>query len=46
MGPAIAKNKKVDASRIIDMTPTWLSLLDQKIPDDLEGRVITDLLVI
>ena len=44
MGPAIAKNKKVDASRIFDLTPTWLSLLDQKIPDDLEGVIICNLL--
>jgi predicted AlkP superfamily phosphohydrolase/phosphomutase len=43
-GPGIAKNKSIDGSRIIDMTPTWLSLLNQKIPDDLEGRVITNLI--
>ncbi|MDO8550564.1 MAG: alkaline phosphatase family protein [Ignavibacteria bacterium] len=42
-GPGIAKNKKIEGSRIIDMTPTWLYMLDQKIPKDLEGRVITDL---
>jgi len=42
-GPDIAKNKKIEGSRIIDMTPTWLYMLDQKIPKDLEGRVITDL---
>jgi predicted AlkP superfamily phosphohydrolase/phosphomutase len=42
-GPGIAKNKRINFSRIIDMTPTWLSLLNQKIPDDMEGSVITDL---
>ena len=43
-GPGIAKNKRIEGARIIDMTPTWLHLLDQKIPDDLEGKVITGLL--
>ena len=43
-GSGIAKNKRIEGARIIDMTPTWLHLLDQKIPDDLEGKVITGLL--
>ncbi|OGU39446.1 MAG: hypothetical protein A2315_00065 [Ignavibacteria bacterium RIFOXYB2_FULL_35_12] len=43
-GPEITKNKKVDGARIIDMTPTWLYLLNQEIPTDLEGQVFTDLL--
>ena len=43
-GPGIAKNKRIESSTIIDMTPTWLYLLNQKIPDDLEGKVITELL--
>jgi predicted AlkP superfamily phosphohydrolase/phosphomutase len=42
-GPGIAKNKSVNDARIIDMTPTWLYLLNQKIPDDTEGKVITSL---
>ena len=44
-GPGIAKNKKIEGGRIIDMTPTWLNILNQKIPDDLEGSVITGLLL-
>jgi len=43
-GPGIVKNKGIEKAGIIDMTPTWLHLLNQKIPEDLEGRVITDLL--
>lgn len=43
-GPSIAKNKRIEGARIIDMTPTWLYLLSQKIPTDLEGHVIMDLL--
>lgn len=44
IGPGIAKNKRIEGAKIIDMTPTWLHLLDQKIPYDLEGKVITGLL--
>src|SRR3972149_8285322 len=43
-GPGIVKNKGIEKAGNIDMTPTWLHLLNQKIPEDLEGRVITDLL--
>jgi predicted AlkP superfamily phosphohydrolase/phosphomutase len=39
-GSGIAKNKRIENSRIIDMTPTWLNLLNQKIPNDLEGNII------
>jgi predicted AlkP superfamily phosphohydrolase/phosphomutase len=42
-GPDIAKNKKFNKARIIDMTPTWLELLNVKVPDDMEGRIIEDL---
>ncbi len=43
-GPGIAGNKRVNDAGIIDMTPTWLYLLNQKIPGDLEGRVIAGIL--
>ena len=43
-GPEIAKNKKADNANIIDMTPTWLNLLKIKVPDDMEGKVIAELL--
>ena len=43
-GPDIAENQKINNTRIIDMTPTWLHLLDQKVPDNLEGKIITGLL--
>jgi predicted AlkP superfamily phosphohydrolase/phosphomutase len=42
-GPGICKGKKVEGASIIDMTPTWLHSLNQRIPDDLEGRVIPTL---
>ncbi len=43
-GPGIAGNKIINDAGIIDMTPTWLCLLNQKIPGDLEGRVIAGIL--
>jgi predicted AlkP superfamily phosphohydrolase/phosphomutase len=43
-GPGIVKNKRIEGSRIIDMTPTWIYLLNQKIPDNLEGCIIKNLL--
>jgi predicted AlkP superfamily phosphohydrolase/phosphomutase len=42
-GPDISRNKEINNARIIDMTPTWLKLLNQEVPDDMEGQVITDL---
>jgi predicted AlkP superfamily phosphohydrolase/phosphomutase len=42
-GPGIAKHKKIEGSKIIDLTPTWLYLLNQKIPNNMEGKVISDL---
>jgi len=42
-GPGIAKNKRIENSGIIDMTPTWLHLLDLKILENFEGNVITEL---
>lgn len=42
-GPRIDKSKKVEDARIIDMMPTWLYCLDQRIPSELEGRVILEL---
>ncbi len=44
LGPDIAKNKKIDNARIIDMAPTWLHLLNQNIPNDLDGKVIEEIL--
>ncbi|MGB8320817.1 MAG: alkaline phosphatase family protein [Ignavibacteriaceae bacterium] len=44
-GPDIAKNKKVKNASIIDLTPTWLSLLKLNVPGDIEGKVIKDLQV-
>jgi predicted AlkP superfamily phosphohydrolase/phosphomutase len=40
-GEGIKKGSTVDA-RIYDIAPTLLYLLDQNIPDDMDGRVLTD----
>ncbi|MBI4228821.1 MAG: alkaline phosphatase family protein [Deltaproteobacteria bacterium] len=42
-GPGICKGKNIEGARIIDMMPTWLYSLNQRIPDDLEGRIILGL---
>lgn len=42
-GPDIVKNKKIKAASLIDMTPTWLHLLKQNIPSDLQGSVLSEL---
>jgi predicted AlkP superfamily phosphohydrolase/phosphomutase len=42
-GPGISKAKRVEGARIIDMVPTWLYSLNQRIPSDLEGKVISGL---
>jgi predicted AlkP superfamily phosphohydrolase/phosphomutase len=43
-GPDIARNKNINNAGIKDLTPTWLHVLDQDVPDDLEGKVIDGLL--
>ncbi|MCB8943689.1 MAG: alkaline phosphatase family protein [Ardenticatenaceae bacterium] len=42
-GPYIQKNEVKNCS-LIDLAPTILYLLDQPIPPDMDGRVITDIL--
>lgn len=42
-GPGICKAKRVEDARIIDMVPTWLYSLNQRIPSDLEGKVVLEL---
>lgn len=40
-GPGIAPGRQVEA-HIVDCAPTILALLGQRIPDDMQGEVITD----
>lgn len=42
-GPGISNNKWIEGAGIIDLAPTWLHLLNQDVPDDLEGKVIAGL---
>lgn len=42
-GPAIAAGTTVQGARIVDLVPTWLSLLGQNAPKELEGKVIQSL---
>jgi predicted AlkP superfamily phosphohydrolase/phosphomutase len=43
-GPDIEAGTRVHGARIIDVMPTWLKLLGQPIPDELEGNPIYTLL--
>lgn len=42
VGPAFKKKAALEGARIIDLAPTLLHLLDLPIPQDMEGRVLTD----
>jgi len=43
-GGPIKKGAKLDGARLMDLAPTLLYLLGQKVPSDMDGRVLTDLL--
>jgi len=34
----------IEGAGLTDLVPTWLQLLGQKIPDDIEGKIISGLL--
>jgi predicted AlkP superfamily phosphohydrolase/phosphomutase len=42
-GNGIKPGSILDGSRIYDMAPTLLYLADQSVPDDMDGRVLTDM---
>jgi predicted AlkP superfamily phosphohydrolase/phosphomutase len=42
-GPAVREGAAVEGARIIDLAPTILALLDVPIPDDMDGRVLTEI---
>lgn len=43
-GGAINAQSKIDVARIVDVAPTMLYLLGQTLPDDLDGRVLTEII--
>jgi len=43
-GSAITPGCSLDAARIYDMAPTLLHLSDQSVPDDMDGRVLTEII--
>ncbi len=45
VGTGVAKGKRGNA-QIADCAPTILSLLGQRVPDDMDGRVITELFLV
>jgi predicted AlkP superfamily phosphohydrolase/phosphomutase len=43
-GSAIEAGRRLEAVRIYDMAPTLLYLTDHNIPDDVDGRVLTEMI--
>ena len=43
-GTAITRGSSLDVARIYDMAPTLLYLSDQSVPDDVDGRVLTEMI--
>jgi predicted AlkP superfamily phosphohydrolase/phosphomutase len=43
-GPMIKNMKSFDGARIIDLAPTVLYLLGEKVPDDMDGRVLAKII--
>ena len=41
-GPNIKANKKIQGCRTIDIVPTILHLMNEAIPEYMDGRVLTD----
>lgn len=41
-GKALNRGTKIEGARLIDVAPTLLYLLGQKVPDDMDGRVLTE----
>jgi arylsulfatase A-like enzyme len=43
-GPQVAAGAPVEGAQIADLAPTLLHLMGQPIPDDMDGRVLVELL--
>jgi predicted AlkP superfamily phosphohydrolase/phosphomutase len=43
-GPDVKRGHRVDDAGLMDLAPTILHLMDLPVPDDMDGRVLTDLL--
>jgi predicted AlkP superfamily phosphohydrolase/phosphomutase len=43
MGPGIARGKTLDGANLIDVPPTLLHAMELPVPDDMDGRVLTDI---
>jgi predicted AlkP superfamily phosphohydrolase/phosphomutase len=43
-GPRLRRGVRYSGARLIDMAPTILALLDLPVPDDMDGRVLTEII--
>jgi predicted AlkP superfamily phosphohydrolase/phosphomutase len=41
-GPAFRKGARIDNANLMDLAPTILHLLGSRVPDDMDGRVLTE----
>jgi arylsulfatase A-like enzyme len=44
-GPRIARGRRVKRADLVDLCPTALHLLGEPVPDDMDGRVIREILL-
>ena len=44
-GPGIAPKQRIQRAELIDLCPTALHLLGEPVPDDMDGRVISEMLL-
>jgi predicted AlkP superfamily phosphohydrolase/phosphomutase len=44
-GPGIAPKRRIERADLVDLCPTALHLLGEPVPDDIDGRVISEMLV-
>jgi hypothetical protein len=43
-GPSIRAGSQVDGAQLVDLAPTLLYLLDAPTPDEMDGRVLEELI--
>jgi len=44
-GPGIARGRRIKRAELIDLCPTALHMLGEPVPDDMDGRVISEILL-
>ena len=42
-GPVLKRGARIEGARIVDLAPTLLHLMDEAVPDDMDGRVLHEI---